>query len=37
MLRPIPRVILDDLQLRYTVEWDTMWGIFSYIRVRKRK
>lgn len=34
-MRPIPRAILDELPLQYTCEWDTMLGVFSYVRARK--
>jgi ubiquinone/menaquinone biosynthesis C-methylase UbiE len=33
--RPIPQSLFSELGLDYKVEWDTMMGIFSYIRVPK--
>lgn len=34
-MRPIPCSSLDDVHLHYAVEWDTMLGIFSYVRAGK--
>jgi hypothetical protein len=34
-MRPIPKSVFEDLE--YRVEWNTMWGIFSYARVWKRE
>jgi ubiquinone/menaquinone biosynthesis C-methylase UbiE len=33
--RPIPKKMFKELELEYSLEWDTMLGIFSYARVRK--
>ena len=34
-MRPIPPIFLIELGLTYRREWDTMWGVFSFVRAWK--